>query len=290
MVLVHPILTDFSESFFNIVTTPLLFIGLILLGVGYFYRGVKKHFILFFGWYVFALYWATQPEYLYLKGDGDIVNAVFDIIGTYVLSYVAYHEYLSYSRGVGVSSLKFLAGATFFSGMLYFVFQKIDVASGWLIHVVASQTASILQMFGYSVEVGSIYYGMSTHVPIFFNGHESVQIILACTGLQSIAVFVGVFAAINAAKKRRMLAFLYTVPTIYILNLVRNVGIIYGVEELNLSFYIMHNVIGKFGSLLALLLLAFIVFELIPELYDNIVELLKLPKRNGPIERMIKRL
>ena len=52
----------------------------------------------------------------------------------------------------------------------------------------------------------------------------------------------------------------------------------------------MHNVIGKAGSLIALIVLAFIVFDLLPELHDNIMDLFNLPKRRGPIERMIMRV
>lgn len=290
MVLTHFTIIHQSVETFNAVTTPILFLGLIILGLGYFYKNTRKHFILFLGWFIFALYWATQPEFLYYKEDGDIVNAVFCIVGVYFLSYISYHEYLSHKRGETLRSLQFLAGATFVSGMIYFLVQKIDVISGWLIHTVASQTVGILNAFGYSAEVDGVYHGIQTYVPIIFNGHESVQIILACTGLQSMAVFIGVFAALDADTKRRLKAFLITVPTIYILNLVRNVGIVYGVEELNLSFYMMHNVIGKAGSLLALIVIAFFVFELLPELYDTIIALFKLPRRAGPIERMMKRL
>ena len=290
MLITHFTIINQSVDTFNAMTTPVLFLGLIIMGVGYFHKSVKKHFILFLGWFIFALYWATQPEFLYYKEDGDIVNAVFCIVGVYFLSYIAYHEYLSHKRGETIRSLQFLAGATFFSGMIYFLFQKIDVASGWLIHTVASQTVALLNALGYSAEVGGVYHGIQTYAPIIFNGHESVQIILACTGLQSMAVFIGVFVALNADVKRRLKAFLITVPTIYILNLVRNVGIVYGVEELNLSFYMMHNVIGKAGSLLALIAIAFFVFELLPELYDTIMALFKLPKRGGPIERMVKRM
>ncbi|MCD6481471.1 MAG: archaeosortase A [Thermoplasmata archaeon] len=290
MLATHYTIVNESISTFNAITTPILFAGLILLGMGFFEVKERKHILSLLGWFIFALYWATQPEYLYYKGEGDTVNAVFCIVGVYFLSYLSYHEYLSLKRNEDVESLNFLAGATFFAGILYFLILKIDILSGWLIKGVAEQTAAIMRILGYNVEAGTIHYGVSIEVPIYFNGHESVQLILACTGLQSMAVFIGVLAALKADTKRRMKAFLYTVPTIYVLNLVRNVGVIYGMEELGLSFYMMHNVIGKIGSLIALIVLAFIVFELLPELYDNIIAIFNLPKRNGPIERGIRKL
>jgi len=290
MLLTHYTIINESISFFNAVTTPILFLGLILLGIGFFGEDEKKHFLLFLGWFIFALYWATQPEYLYYKGEGDTVNALFCIMGVYFLSYLSYHEYLSFKRNEEVRSLTFMAGATFFAGILYFTILKIEFLSGWLIKIVAEQTAFIMRAMGYAVEAGIIHYGMNVEVPLYFNGHESVQLILACTGLQSMAVFIGVFAALDVDKKRKAKAFLYTIPTIYILNLIRNVGVVYGMEELGLSFYMMHNVIGKVGSLIALIILAFIVFDLLPELYDNMADLLNLPKRNGPIERGVRKL
>jgi len=290
MIFSHYFLVTLPLENFNLITTPLLFIGLILLGIGYFDKREERHLLMFLGWLIFALYWATQPEYLYYKGEGDIVNAVFCIAGVYFLSYISYHEYLSHKRMEEIESLNFLAGATFFAGMLYFIFQKVDFMGGMLIKAVAEQTVWLLRAMGYAAEAGSIYYGMSVHVPIYFEGHESVQLILACTGLQSMAVFIGVFAALKADGKRRVKAFFYTVPVIYVLNLIRNVGVVYGVEELGLSFYTMHNVIGKAGSLIALIVLAFIVFDLLPELYDNIMDLFNLPKRKGPIERMIMKV
>ena len=61
-------------------------------------------------------------------------------------------------------------------------------------------------------------------------------------------------------------------------------GVIYGIEVLGYSFYFMHHVIGKIGSLLALIILAFFAFNILPELYDNIMGLVDLPKRKGPLE------
>jgi exosortase/archaeosortase len=51
-----------------------------------------------------------------------------------------------------------------------------------------------------------------------------------------------------------------------------------------------HNVIGKTGSLLALIVLLFITFKILPEMYDEIIGILDLPKRKGPVELFIRRL
>lgn len=280
---------EYNFGEYNIITSPFLFASLILLGIGYYLKNERSHFILFSAWMLFSFYWALQPEYLYYKEEADIVNAVFDIVGVYFLSYVGYHEYLSYKRNEEIRSLRWLAGSSFFAGMIYFIFQKITFLGGWLIHVVAQQSVWLLTIFGYNVRAGNVVYGVYPSVPVYFNNHESVRLILACTGLQSIAVFVGIILALKADNKKRAKAFIISVPVIYVLNLIRNAGVIYGVEELGYSFYFMHNVIGKIGSLIALIVIAYFIFELLPEIYENIVELVSLYKRNGPIERIFMR-
>ena len=53
-----------------------------------------------------------------------------------------------------------------------------------------------------------------------------VEIILACTGIQSIAIMLGVAAAVPTTLREKACAFLLVAPTIYILNLFRNVFVI----------------------------------------------------------------
>ncbi|MFO8133840.1 MAG: archaeosortase A [Thermoplasmatota archaeon] len=278
------------ETFEAVVALP-LFAGLLLLGAGFFLRCHVRHLVTMSGWLVFGGYWATQPGYLYVKEAGDVVNASLCIAGVFFLFYLGYHEYLSHRRSENVPALSFIAGATFISGFFYFLIDRLQELSGLLIKVVADQTVWVTRQLGYDVVAGSVQYGESASVPVFFNGWPSVDIILACTGLQSIMIFVGVIAALRGVdRNRRLKAFAATVPVIYVLNVIRNVGVILGVEVLGASFYMMHNVVGKAGSLVALIVLAYVAFELLPELYDNIMDLFDLPKRRGPVERALQRL
>lgn len=274
---------------FDSLTSIPLFLGLILLGAGFFSRREERNIVMAAGWAVFAFYWATQPEFLYYKEDGDIVNAIFCTLGVYFLSYLAYHEYLLYVKREEFQPLTFLAGATFVSGFFYFLIEKLPAVSGALIKTVAEQTVWVMKIMGYDVATGAINHGATITVPVYFNGNHSVQLILACTGLQSMMIFIGVIVALRGVDvRRRFKAFLVTVPTIYILNIVRNMGVIYGVEVLHQTFYFMHNVVGKAGSLLALIVLAYLAFDILPELYDSISFLFELPKRRGPVERFFR--
>ncbi|HMK15776.1 MAG TPA: archaeosortase A, partial [Methanomicrobiales archaeon] len=108
-----------------------------------------------------------------------------------------------------------------------------------------------------------------------------IEIILACTGIQSMAIMLGVAAAVPTTLRQKVLAFLLVVPTIYILNLVRNVFVIiaytaqwfpylpriasngeYGYE----SFFWAHNILAEGGALVALIAIAYGLFVIIPDL------------------------
>lgn len=280
-----------APELFDLLVSIPMFAGLLLLGVGFLLRRRVRHLFAAAGWFTFAGYWATQPGYLYVKEVGDVVNASLCIAGVFLLCYLGYHEYLSHRRREGVQALSFITGATFVSGFFYFLIDRLEALSGALIKVVADQTAWLTRQLGYHVTAGGVQYGESVWVPLQFNSMPSVDIILACTGLQSIMIFVGVIVALHDVDmRRRLMAFAATVPVIYVLNVVRNVGVIVGVEVIGASFYLMHNVVGKAGSLLALIALAYIAFELLPELYDSIMGLFDLPQREGPVERALQRL
>jgi len=262
-----------------------LFLGLIFLGIGFFYP--KKRIASWWkilGWGLFTFFWATMPSFLYFSEGGDVFNAVVCIIGVYVLLYVAYHEWLSIVRNESVSCLNWIAGGTFLAGIIYFTIENgiIPGLSDWLIETVAAQTADMLHLFGVNVT--------RTQDLLIYN-NVPVTIIFACTAIQSIVLFVGMIGTLpRVSPKRKALGLLLTVVPIYFLNLIRNAGVVYMVGSGMTSFEMAHNVIGKTGSLLALIVLLFITFKIVPELYDEIIGIIDLPKRKGPLELFLRRL
>lgn len=127
---------------------------------------------------------------------------------------------------------------------------------------------------------------------LFYNnsadGVVPVSIILACTAIQSIMLFVGLFFGTNAPLKRKIQFSVIVGAVVYVLNLVRNTGIIWFYGQGHSSFWTMHNAIGKGGSLLAMVGIAFAVFKWFPEFFKSLVDVLDLPDRDGPIERTLK--
>ncbi|MEA3135797.1 MAG: archaeosortase [Thermoplasmata archaeon] len=115
-----------------------------------------------------------------------------------------------------------------------------------------------------------------------------VSIVLACTALQSIMVFIGLFAGTTASFRRKVYASVIVGGIVYVLNLVRNTGIIWFYGQGHSSFWVMHDAIGKGGSLIAMIAIAFGVFRYFPEFLQALFGVLDLIERDGPIERFLK--
>ena len=270
-----------SELAQRLILIP-LFIGLILLGVGFFQRnkirGAKWKLV---GWGIFSFFWATSPAYLYFSEGGDVFNAAVSIIGVYILIYLAYHEWLSTKTNTFPSCLNWIAGASFLAGIIYFLIDSglFPAIKTWFIEVVAIQSNAVLNMLG----IDSILHGSV----ISLHGHP-ITIIFACTAIQSIVLFVGMIGALpNVSIQKKLMGILVTVVPIYFLNLIRNAGVIFLIGNDITSFNMAHNIIAKTGSLVALIILLFITFKLLPSLYDEIICLVDLPKRKGPVENLV---
>jgi archaeosortase A (PGF-CTERM-specific) len=262
-----------------------LFLGLILLGIGFFLgKNSSAYWLKIIGWGLFSFFWATMPSFLYFSEGGDVFNAGVCVLGVYVLLYIAYHEWVSLRQGEFISCLNWIAGGTFLAGIIYFTIENgiIPGLQEWLIENVAAQTADVLHLFGIMTR--------REQALIIYN-NTPIMIIFACTAIQSMVLFVGMISALSRVGiKRKVLGLLVTVVPIYFLNLIRNAGIVYLVGSGVASFELAHNVIGKVGSLLALIVLLFITFKILPELYDEIMCIIDLPKRAGPLEYFFKHL
>ena len=109
-----------------------------------------------------------------------------------------------------------------------------------------------------------------------------INFVLACTALQSMVIFIGAISVLDLDWKRKVRALLFTVPVIHILNIFRNIGLIWMHQTYTTwSYFGMsifefgHNYASRFVSLFAMFFMALIMFEILPELHRHIVRLLK---------------
>lgn len=113
-------------------------------------------------------------------------------------------------------------------------------------------------------------------------GESIVAFILACSALQSMAVFIGAIVALNSVHwKRRARALVIAIPTIHILNVFRNAGIVWLTDTYrgwSLSgmgiFDFAHSYAAKVASLFAMFLMAIALFDLLPELHRHVMKVL----------------
>lgn len=274
----------------------LAFVSLALLGVGYFAKGPDKHLWRIAGWVAFGLYWPSQSAEFFRTDDP--VNGYATMLAPLLFGYLAYHEWLSRKWGEDPRALRWIVGTAFVAAGTYFAIYEIPGGTDAVIGVVAQQSSWLLT-HGFGVPS---YVLVEDGAPpeakyhIFLEGWGAdayaVTIILACTAIQSIMIFVGAIATTEGKApdlaKRKWKGYAYTAVPIYLLNLFRNAGIVYGYKILGLtafgmeSFEFMHSYVGKGGSLLALVVIALVIFRLLPELHQNILDIFDLPKRRKP--------
>ena len=296
----------------SILAEILVISSLIILTLGYFFSG-RTHIIFgkrfpvkighnlnIIGWLLLGFFWWIQVEHYILINDP--ANGFFCALAMPFFAYLAIHEYLSIQWNAKYEPLRWLAAMTVVAGGIYFFVERVPILSGWLIQIVAEQSIWILNSFDLPTSLGNLDYGEGSRyyrpateheeVQIAIEGDEwrspdsvSVTIVLACTALQSMIIFVGGVVCTKAPAKRRFYAFLATVPAIYLLNLIRNAVVIWLTYEHiwgDETFFYAHGILGKVGSLIALVFLAIAVFHFLPEMQDSILGVIDLPLRKAP--------
>lgn len=260
----------------------LVVIAVLLLAYGFHRRNPVGHLLSAGGWTAFAVYWLLRtPPYL---DEGDYFSALFAGGAVPFFLYIGYHEYLL-AKGRGEAqengdnhSLKFMAGTGFIAGGIYFLIEYVEAIHAGLVWVTAYQSELLLRLFGYDISLGDIRYEDKIRVPVHREGHSgtNIFIVLACTAIQSLVVFVGAIYSTRGDRKRKIKAFLYTVPVVYVLNIVRNAAVIYLVYEGFLEFNIAHNYLSRYGAMLVLIVLVYIMFDILPELHEDIMGVMDL--------------
>ncbi|MFU8766889.1 MAG: archaeosortase A [Candidatus Methanoperedens sp.] len=251
-----------------------IWLALGLLVIASFIPGPKKskYYLAGLGWGVLAVYWISLSPYYY--SVGDYVNVILTLLAAFVSFFISY-TFIRQDKtipgeinGIDITtSLLMATTAAAIGGISYFIFSEIPKMNQWLISTVTDQTVWLASALGL----------MMTRMDwnlVAVNGYR-VEIILACTAIESIALFFGLIASVRAPFKRLAFAFFISVPVIYFLNLLRNVFVVnaYGMlwfGDPQTSFYIAHTVIAKGGSLIALFVISYAVLKILPEILDMI--------------------
>ncbi|WP_049907090.1 archaeosortase A [Halovivax asiaticus] len=205
--------------------------------------------------------------------------------------------YAAYLLFQGRESMLILVRAVAVMGIIYLPVETIPLARQWLIETTAYQTHLAMDIVAESpgLETG----GNGYHSRFAFDTDtvptgRTTYIVLACTGIGSMAIFGGLIAAVRAPLRRKAAGFVVAVGIIWFLNLVRNVFIslatpygwfqqdffVYlatewmGAVPERTSFLISHNVIFQPGAVIALVGIAYIVVRIVPEVVEPLEEVL----------------
>ena len=291
-------------------------IGLVLLALSWHFRKSNNPLLAQIGWILVSLYFFAGSWKYFSHQD-------------YILTIMCM---LALPLGIGMSiwegrvedgktkdALIWSRGAMAYAGGPYLLIAHVPWLSVLAIWFVASQVALFYRMSG----TGDIHLGetfvQTESGPVNWNewgGNRwfstetfgefpyqteliagdgtaiGINFVLACTALQSMVIFIGAISVLDLDWRRRIRALIFTVPVIHILNVFRNVGLIWMHQTYtSWSYFGMsvfefgHNYASRFVSLFAMFFMALIMFEILPELHRHIVRLLKplgilQPKKN----------
>ena len=172
-------------------------------------------------------------------------------------------------------------------GFLVFApFAYIEPLGDWLIGVNISILESIFGFIGFSYTLAEWN--------LFMHDIYSVRIILGCTGIQAMALMLGIAWSVPSTLRQKALTFAVIVPVIFIMNLIRNLFVIIAYSEQWFpflpwiasngelgyeSYFWSHNIISEFGlSLLTVIIVGLAMITIIPDLKAFFIDLLRLYK------------
>lgn len=231
-------------------------------------------------WAVFAVFWLSLvPHFAF-----EQMSIIEGVLSAAAVPASLYTGYLLYR---GRTSLLVLTRSVAVMGAIYLPFTTIPWLSEPLVEVTTRQIDWGIHQLGYAPAVTEGDAGMRNTF-VFHTGGTVYRtaIVLACTGLGSITIFVGLVAAVRAPLGRKLRALAVVVPVIWVLNIWRNVFIalaqgkqwfagvypdlvmaLFGAESEHLvSFLWADRIIAQSLSVVALVAITWLVVRELPEL------------------------
>ena len=249
-------------------------------------------------WWLFAGFWLVLfPHFAFAHK-----SYVEGLLALLAVPACAYAGYLLWN---GRDSLFVLSRAVAIMGLVYLPFETIPALTLWgvslpaptevLVETVAAQTGVLMGLLGYHPELveGSSGY-LNTWQFVAEDGHVlRFSVVLACTGLGSMAIFAGLIGAVRAPLGRKLQALTVAIPVIYALNLLRTtfIGVAFGGQLLHVypdlvlllfgasdsykvSWFVSDRIVSQLLAVVALVGLTYVVVRLLPELLTVVEDVL----------------
>ncbi len=234
-------------------------------------------------WGLFGIFWLSMFPYFWFDFGSPLEGALS-------LVAVPLCVYTGYLLASGRESLLLLSKAVAVMGIIYLPAMLIEPINRFLIETVTVQTHFGMELLGHSP---GIEQGLNGYQSRFGFEGPTTYIILACTGIGSIAIFGGLIAATSASIKRKLIGIALATGIIWVLNLIRNVFVGLAtplgwfeyapLETLTLwvvgpgtrtSFFVSHHLISQTLAVFALIGIALLVMRVVPEILEILEEAL----------------
>lgn len=262
-------------------------------------------------WALFAVFWAVQaPHFAFTQRS--IVEGAGSLVAVPASLYVGVLLWR------GRDSLFVLSRAVAVMGAVFIPFQAVPALQEWLVEIVALQTAAGIRLVGVDptlvtwseaaartgealgmsnarrAEYAAQYADYRNTFYFVHDGHPiTYTIVVACTGIGSMAIFVGLVAAVDAPLRRKARALAVSVPVVYALNIVRNVfiAVSFGQQRAHVapelvstlfgsadprmvSYYVADRLVAQSLSVVALVAVTYLVVRELPEVLVVVEDLL----------------
>ncbi len=241
-------------------------------------------------WGLFGLFWLTMVPYFAFEHQ-SYVESILALVGVPACAYAGYLLHR------GRASLFVLTRAVALMLFIYLPFETIPAitVAGFalpeprqvLIEVVATHTGLLIDLLGYAPERVTSHEGFdAAYLWTLEDGHTvRIHVVLACTGLGSMAIFGGLIAAVKAPLDRKLRALAVSIPLIYVLNIIRTafISIVAGNQYMHwqpelvlamfgatdpyrVSFLVSDRIISQMLAVVALIGITYLVARELPEL------------------------
>ncbi len=263
---------------------------------------VHKRLISAPGWILIAGYCYFDADNHLAQGEYFDASLVLVLLAlSLILAFIMLRPTLSERREE--DSLYTLIKIALITSVFYFPFAKITFLGDSLIFITAKLTSIVLNLFdlGVYVDPNNLSRINTTSSSFPANYQPVIEIILACTAIQGMVIFIGLIFGVEAPIRRKLKAFFVSVPVIYVLNIVRDAFVSaayfenwfgpplesffiahseiariakeYGLVVLPInspinSFNFAHGMIARIAALIALIAIAYAVFKILPEALD----------------------
>ncbi|WP_135663542.1 archaeosortase A [Halorhabdus rudnickae] len=269
------------------------------------------------GWVILAGYWLAYVHYFVFE-----MKSITESAGVIVA--VPLSLYVAYLLVTGRHRLLVVSRAVTFVWLFFLPLSALAFVRRPLIEMTTSHTDLFLSLLGDNYRLGDWYPALPSglelpggsslgaestlpdkHFPYrntFLyapDGHPITYTIrLACTGIGSMSIFVGLIGAVRGSLRQKAKALGAAIGIIYVLNIVRNVFIAHtvGTQRLHVfpdlilslfssddpylvSYFVGDRILAQFGSVIALVAITWLVVRWVPDVLRVVEEILYLLTR-----------